>query len=189
MPLSTGVITGRRVADNAVSSAYGSRKAGTHTPSVSRPGPLSRELTSGLQAHGYSLNTQAVSMPGTIEVYPHPALIELTGAPVRLMYKAAKVRRYWLELPPRSRREKLMEIWQKIIDHLERKIDGVLSHLPRISADATGRELKAFEDTLDAIVCVWVGIETIEGRSIPYGDESAAIWIPAPSAIADVLAP
>lgn len=180
MPLSKGAITGRRLADNAVSSVYGARKAGTHTPSVERPGPISSELMLGLEALGYSLKTKTLSLPGTIEVYPHPALIELTGAPERLKYKAAKLRRYWPELAPSQRREILIETWRNIINQLEAKIDGVADHLPKISSDATGRELKAFEDMLDAIVCVWVGIETIEGRSIPYGDENAAIWVPAP---------
>ena len=39
--------------------------------------------------------TRAIEPPGLIEVYPHPALLELSGAPTRLTYKAAKVRSYW----------------------------------------------------------------------------------------------
>ena len=75
----------------------------------------------------------------------------------------------------------MVETWREIIIHLEAKIDGVAEQLPTISSSATGRELKAFEDMLDAIVCVWVGIETIEGRSIAYGDDHAAIWVPGPT--------
>ena len=186
MPLSKEEINGRRLADNAISSAYGARKAGTHTPSSERPGPISFKLMSGLEASGYPLITKSITLPGTIEVYPHPALIELTGASERLTYKAAKLRRFWPELVPSQRRERLVETWQEIIIHLEAKVDGVAEQLPTISSSATGRELKAFEDMLDAIVCVWVGIETIEGRSIAYGDENAAIWVPGPSVQATV---
>lgn len=45
MPLSTKPITGRRVSDNAISVLYGAKHAGTHTPSQSRPGQLSDDLT------------------------------------------------------------------------------------------------------------------------------------------------
>ena len=34
------------------------------------------------------------------------------------------------------------------------------------------------EDMLDALICAWMGIEHIEGRSVGLGDESAAIFIP-----------
>ena len=36
-----------------------------------------------------------VAPPGVIEVYPHPALVELAGASERLPYIASKVWSYW----------------------------------------------------------------------------------------------
>ena len=175
MPLSYERITCRRLADNAVSRAYGGRKAGTHTPNPARPGQVSRELMSRLNAAGYPLLTETITLPGTIEVYPHPALIELMGAPERLPYKAAKIRKYWPELSPAARREKLITIWHEITARLAVEIDGVADVLPPIDAQATGRELKAYEDMLDAIVCVWVGICAVEGSAKPFGDSAASI--------------
>ena len=41
MPMSRAQILGRRVSDNAVSRAFGGMACGTHTPSSTRPGPVS----------------------------------------------------------------------------------------------------------------------------------------------------
>jgi hypothetical protein len=38
--------------------------------------------------------------------------------------------------------------------------------------------LKRYEDSLDALVCAWVGAEHLAGRTVPYGDSTAAIWCP-----------
>jgi predicted RNase H-like nuclease len=57
MPLARMPIVGRRLADNAVSKAYGARKCGTHTPSALRPGPLSDGLREGFERAGYLLQT------------------------------------------------------------------------------------------------------------------------------------
>ena len=35
------------------------------------------------------------------------------------------------------------------------------------------------EDMLDALICAWIGIEHLEGRTIGLGDATAAIWVPA----------
>jgi len=180
MPLSRQPITARRAADNAVSRAYGGRKAGTHTPSAVRPGPISDTMTAQFAAAGYPLLTGDIRLPGLIEVYPHPALIELTGAPERLTYKEARRRIYWPDLAPPERVERLVDVWERIVAALETRMEGVAAHLPRLSASPTRRELKAHEDALDAIICVWVGIEAVEGRARPHGDDSAAIWIPLP---------
>jgi len=38
--------------------------------------------------------------------------------------------------------------------------------------------LKPIEDMLDALVCAWMGIEHLQGRSSGLGDSGAAIWVP-----------
>jgi predicted RNase H-like nuclease len=38
--------------------------------------------------------------------------------------------------------------------------------------------LKRYEDSLDALVCAWVGAKYLEGEAVAYGDHTAAIWIP-----------
>lgn len=181
MPLSRAPITARRAADNAVSVAYGARHASTHTPSVTRPGRISDDLTAGFAAAGYPLLTCGEPEHGLIEVYPHPALIELARADRRLPYKAAKAGKFWPALSPLERRLKLLATWSEIVTLLDREISGVAEALPVPEPGATGIAMKAFEDKLDAVVCAWVGTRVLARTAIPFGDDDGAIWIPAPT--------
>lgn len=104
MPMSHSPIKGRRQSDNAVSAAYGARKCGTHSPSATRPGLISDEICLGLRDLGYLLQTEEVCVPGLIEVYPHPALVELTCSDERLPYKIAKIASYWSHSSREERR-------------------------------------------------------------------------------------
>jgi predicted RNase H-like nuclease len=61
---------------------------------------------------------------------------------------------------------------------LECETAGVAATLPRLELNASAREVKAYEDTLDAIVCAWVAICALEGQAKPFGDRDSAIWIP-----------
>ena len=38
--------------------------------------------------------------------------------------------------------------------------------------------LKPVEDRLDGLICAWVGIEHLAGRTVGLGDDTAAIWVP-----------
>jgi predicted RNase H-like nuclease len=178
MPLSRKQIVTRRSADNAVSRAYGGRKCGTHTPSITRPGKISDDLRAEFENAGYQLCTEQIASPGLIEVYPHPALVELTGAPERLPYKAGKVRAYWRDMTPPARRLKLFEQWQSIGEHLDAKLSGALAAIPSVGAHSSGADLKACEDIIDAIVCAWIAATALDGKATPFGDADSAIWIP-----------
>lgn len=178
MPLSLSPITGRRAADNAVSAAYGARHCSTHTPSVIRPGQVSEDLRHGFELAGYPLCTTEVRAPGLMEVYPHPALVELAGAPHRLPYKASKVRKYWPTETPAGRRDLLLAQWTEIANLLSTELGGIAECLPALHAAPTGVDLKAHEDILDAIVCAWVGAVALAGGCDDFGDDTAAIWIP-----------
>ncbi|ABS64445.1 conserved hypothetical protein [Parvibaculum lavamentivorans DS-1] len=180
MPLARSQIEGRRSSDNAVSRAYGGRSAGTHSPSSTRPGLVSNAFTKEFSIAGFPLLTSDISCPGLIEVYPHPALIELTSAPKRLPYKISRAGKYWKGLPLAQRRINLCSEWEKIVTALNEEIDGVAAAFPAIEPSTSGALLKAYEDMLDAVVCAWVGICAIEGRAMPFGDNDSAIWIPKP---------
>jgi predicted RNase H-like nuclease len=180
MPLARSPILRRRHSDNEVSRAYGGRKCGTHSPSAQRPGRISDELTEQFKCAGFPLRTAAFSTPGLIEVYPHPALVELARASERLPYKASKVGKYWPELNLPERRARLYHEWSRIVALLEGVVVGVKAALPELELNASGYELKAFEDRLDAIICAWVGICVLEGRAKSFGDDESAIWIPHP---------
>ena len=61
---------------------------------------------------------------------------------------------------------------------LEQEITGVRAALPLPAIVASGIDLKAFEDALDAVICAWVAISALEDWAKPYGDENSAIWVP-----------
>lgn len=91
MPLSHAPIKARRVSDNRVSSAYGARHCGTHTPNALRPGKISDDLKISFEHAGYPLLTTEVFERGLLEVYPHPALVELTQSEKRLPHKTRRL--------------------------------------------------------------------------------------------------
>jgi predicted RNase H-like nuclease len=126
------------------------------------------------------LQTVAISPPGLIEVYPHPALVELANAPTRLPYKAGNVGKYWPELNSEGRHLRLYQQWRQIVLLLDREIGGVADALPELAVGLRGVALKSYEDKLDAVVCAWVAICALKGKAEPFGDEESAIWIPAP---------
>ncbi|MCV9961959.1 DUF429 domain-containing protein [Pararhizobium sp. BT-229] len=179
MPLAMTPIIDRRTSDNMISKVYGGTKqAGTHSPNEMRPGKLSDELRMGFARVGYPLSVSMPTGRALIEVYPHPALIELAGAVKRLPYKHSKLAKYWKDVVPGARREKLLEVWSQIIGLLDARIQGVTTALPLPSLAARGFEMKAFEDALDAVVCAWVGACVLDGRAKAYGDATSAIWVP-----------
>lgn len=178
MPLSLEPITARRVSDNLVSAAYGARHCSTHTPSAIRPGKISDDLRGGFERCGYRLLTKEVCLPGLLEVYPHPALVELMNTEKRLPYKHGKIRNYWPTESPASRRTKLFETWRTIVACLDEDLPGASDVLQVPPCEAPSWQLKAFEDMLDAGICAWVGICVFEGAAVPFGDDTSAIWIP-----------
>ena len=181
MPLSRTPITCRRACDDAVSRQYGTRHCSTHTPSAARPGRISDDLTQGFGMAEYPLLTSAPArIPGLVEVYPHPALVEFARAPMRLKYKAVKVRTYWPNATPAERRGHLLGVWKQIAAVLGKRLAGVEDALPAPDASARGVDLKAYEDMLDAVVCVCVAISVLDGEAIPVGDDASAIWLPRP---------
>ena len=133
MPLSTETISGRRTADAAVSNAYGGRGAAIHSPSSERPGAISDRPTRDFAASGFPLATGAspVGTPNRlVEVYPHPALMTLTGANYRLPYKVSRSRKYWPKSSPAQRRAKLLTQFGDIASALKGEIRDIPIELP-----------------------------------------------------------
>ncbi|MBS1167020.1 MAG: hypothetical protein H6R00_3045 [Proteobacteria bacterium] len=177
MPMMDAPILARRAADNAINRAYAGRGAGTHSPTVIRPGAVGRALEAGLSAAGYPLATLDIRPPCRIEIYPHPALIELLGAAYRLPYKAGNTGKYWRALPLAERRLRLYRVWATIVAALEGVLAGSSDFLALPPADARGRRLKVFEDRLDAVVATHVGTMALDGQARPYGDAASAVWV------------
>lgn len=180
MPLALSPIVGRRHADNVVSQIYGgSRWASTHSPSAGRPGAISDVLRGRFFEAGYELQTSsAIVLPGLIEVYPHPAIMELCNEYRRLPYKFGNRRKYWPQASEEERRENILHQWHIIVSKLSTYVENLMPALEFPAMSANSSEWKAFEDRLDAIVCAWVAIEVLSGHATLHGDEDSAIWNP-----------
>jgi len=181
MPVATVPITSRRAADNAISAEFGSRWCSTHNPNPSRPGPLGSTLTKALKVAGFPLATcspRDVRTPCMLEVYPHPALLSLLNRPRRVPYKVGKSISYWPTLTLKERIEKLHTEFVAIHKKLTVCFGPLNVPLPEPLNVQTLASLKRYEDTLDALVCAWVGVQFLEGRTVALGDDTAAIWCP-----------
>jgi len=181
MPLAKSPIVGRRAADRAVSTEYGAKGCAVHSPTPARPGPLAESIRSDFERAGFPLASAGDltgSAPRLVEVYPHPAVMALCGADYRVTYKVSRARRYWPGKDPDERVALLCAQWRTIVDALSRQVADVDMPMPPV-LPRTG--LKAFEDTLDALVCAWVGARYLEGHARAFGDDDAAIWVPTQS--------
>lgn len=190
IPLSPLPIRGRRPADNAVSTKYGSRWAGTHTPSTEDFGLVSAALFQQLSSSGYHWmnGTKAVQlsehMQCFLETYPHPVIIEMLGLEKRLCYKIAKRQKYWPNLTPDDRWRSIASELDRLHGALASRIDGFADRVPKAcnvleaSPKSKGAVFKGIEDALDAVVCALVGCEFLAGRAVALGDHHSAIWLP-----------
>lgn len=181
MPLSRGIISGRREADRQVSQVFGSRGCSTHSPSVERPGELGAQLMSDLDELGFRLDTSESNghrRNRVIEVYPHTGLLYLLDLDYRLPYKVSKSLKYWPGSSVNERNRRLLRQFERIYAALEAELGPIPFELPAIDDVPTLSFLKRFEDALDALICAWVGIEYLSGRARAYGDRDAAIWVP-----------
>ncbi|MCG3117923.1 MAG: hypothetical protein ALAOOOJD_00038 [bacterium] len=189
IPLGPQPITGRRAADRMVTKAYITRKAGTHSPTAQRPGPISRRLFEQLTESGFkwlpaiAAPLQNKNTPVCLEVYPHPAIIELLNLTERLQYKISKRQKYWPALTREARRVAVARNLNRLRLALAKRINGVTTWLPAAPALIKKKQLarlKGYEDALDAIVCAWIGGEFLAANCVAYGDSASAIWLPRP---------
>jgi predicted RNase H-like nuclease len=190
IPLSPLPIRGRRPADNAISSKYGSRWAGAHTPSAECPGPVSAALFQQLSSSGYYwVNaTERVQLNGQIryflETYPHPVIVEMLGLERRLCYKVAKRQKYWPSLTPDKRWRNVASELDRLHSALASRIGGFADRVPKAcdildaAPKSKGVVFKGIEDVLDSVVCALVGCEFLAGHALPLGDRYSAIWVP-----------
>jgi predicted RNase H-like nuclease len=177
MPMALVPITGRRASDDALSREYGSRWCAAHSPTDDRPGPISDRLRQEFAATGYDLCIGQIATPGLIEVYPHPALVELCDAPKRLPYKVAKLHSYWPDTKPEHRRLLLSGEWSSIGTVLDPYLKGAEAYCSAF--ELRSKQLKAQEDMIDAIICCISAIRALDGAARALsGDNQSAIWVP-----------
>lgn len=86
-----------------------------------------------------------------IEVFPHPATINLFSLTKILKYKKGKIAERRLEL------NQLRTYVTKILPQLEPALDSdSVNQIPLIGDRLTGKELKSIEDRLDSLLCAYV---------------------------------
>ncbi len=182
MPLATTPITSRRAADTDISRRFGTRGCAVHSPSAERPGALADRLRADFAALGVPLHTKGSDQttPALIECYPHVALLALLNCSYRVPYKVSRSGQYWKadQLTRRERMARLLDQFRSIQAGLDDHIRGIPTFIPEPSEVTTLASLKSVEDRLDALICTWVGIEHLEGRTVGLGDHTAAIWVP-----------
>ncbi len=143
-PLHVPNETGRRPCESAVSRAYGGRKAGPHSSNRGLPRTLRGEaLLARLPGCG---GPWSGSERTVLEVYPHPALIEVFGLAERLPYKKGT---------PAARRDGLRRL-AGMVASLRHADPPLLAPPLAIGDGMRGATLKAAEDLLDARFCAWV---------------------------------
>ena len=186
IPVANQRVCRRRFCDATISKKFGAAWAGTHSPTKSRPGAVSDDLMGELKKLGYELVTCApdqadheVSDKATIEVYPHPAIVRLLNLEFRLEYKVDNSNKFWPGQSLAKRRKRLSANLSRLRTGLATRISGIPEDCIPTDAFVESRSsLKRFEDTLDALVCAWIGSCYLEGRAECYGDANAAIWVP-----------
>ena len=182
MPLSTQPIGHRRQADRAISRIFGNRGCAVHSPTAQRPGAIADGIRHDLEDCGYGLQTVAAQPGpgGLIEVYPHVALLALLESKYRVPYKVSRSLQYWRkeQLSVNERIGRLLAEFGRIRDGLAQQIQHINLPLPQSTEVQSLSALKPLEDCLDALVCAWVAIEHLQGRTRGLGDASAAIWCP-----------
>ncbi|MEO0541213.1 MAG: DUF429 domain-containing protein, partial [Cyanobacteria bacterium P01_A01_bin.105] len=144
--------TGMRQPDRLAHQHYGRYHAGCYPANQGRP------FAQRLVAFGQALEARglvhapalAPQQPGRhqIEVFPHPAMVNLFQLPRILKYKKGRLA---------DRRVELNRLRQLILTVLPRLTPGLTitaADLPPVPA--TGRAMKSLEDRLDSLICAYV---------------------------------
>jgi predicted RNase H-like nuclease len=181
-PLVVPNAAGMRACERQLSSVFRSAFAGTHSSNqgtFSNAGPplLERELASRGFRHGAALDFSGGGR-WMIEVYPHPAFVNLFGLKERILYKKGT---------PEVKRAGLQKV-RELLMVLE-------SRDPALVPGRQGRELlesplhgspKVIEDQLDAWLCVYIAQHAFRWGAtgnVTFGNEKDGyIVVPARSA-------
>lgn len=182
-PLRVPNETGTRPCDRELSRVYRRAHAQAYPANRRRLGPIVRgeALAEELRAKDFTLSPQVEAQRPTrqvVEVFPHPAMVELFGLLHILRYKAR---------PGRS----LQFRWKELRRYRE-LLEGLKEAEPAMDASSIlstanpenlrGRTLKALEDLLDALFCAYIALHLWywgqEGYRSFGDEESGHILVP-----------
>lgn len=147
--------TGTRLPDKLTHKYFGRYHAGCYPANLNRPFAertvgFGRSLTAREFIHAPTMEAQKLGRY-QIEVFPHPAIVNLFGLEKILKYKKGKIA---------ERRVELIKLRSYILNRLpqlEPPLIPELEILPAIADKTTAKELKAIEDRLDSLICAYVG--------------------------------
>ena len=146
---------GMRLPDKLTHKHFGRYHAGCYPANLGlafarRTTGFSQSLLERNFAHASTIKPQQLGRY-QIEVFPHPATINLFGLERIIKYKKGRISDRRREL------NKLRKYIVNILPKLEPALDlGSLKQIPVIAEKQTGKELKAIEDQLDSILCAYV---------------------------------
>ncbi len=147
--------TGMRLPDKLTHKHFGRYHAGCYPANLglafaSRTTGFSQSLLNRNFNHAPTIKPQRLGRY-QIEVFPHPATINLFGLERIIKYKKGRIGDRRREL------NKLRNYIVHILPKLEPAISlDTLKQIPAIAEKQTGKELKAIEDQLDSILCAYV---------------------------------
>jgi hypothetical protein len=95
----------------------------------------------------------------------------------RVKYKVGKTTAYWRGATRESLVSFVRHELRKIAQRLDEVIVGVVDLLD-VEKPERPSALKPVEDTIDAIICAWVGTTILDDNAEPFGDSDFTIWVP-----------
>lgn len=142
--------TGMRVPDRLAHKHFGKYHAGCYPANLGRPFAarlvkFGRDLEARGFVHAPTIEAKKIGRY-QVEVFPHPAMVQLFNLPKILKYKKGRLA---------ERRIGLGELRSHILTQLPQQYPPLrINDLPAIPEK--GKDLKALEDKLDSIICAYV---------------------------------
>lgn len=172
--------TGMRLPDKLTHKYFGRYHAGCYPANLNRPF-AQRTVNFGLSLAARNYRHAPIITPQKlgryqIEVFPHPATVNLFKLERIIKYKKGKLGERKVEL------KRLHHYIQDILPQLEPSLEP--ANLPMIANSITGKELKAIEDQLDSLICAYIAAHWWywgTKKNLVLGDETTGyIVIPQP---------
>ena len=178
--------TGMRLPDKLTHKHFGRYHAGCYPANLNRPFAdrtvgLGASLTAKKFIHAPTIEPQKLGRY-QIEVFPHPATINLFNLEKILKYKKGKLAERKAELT--KLRGYIYNILPKLEPSLNLNCSSQKAVVPIIGDRLNGKELKTIEDKLDSLICAYVAAHWWywgEAKNLVLGDVNTGyIIVPAP---------